>query len=119
MKLTLKIEEFFLFGLTLLLFGTLDYAWWLYPLLFLLPDLSMAGYLSGPQIGARVYNLVHHKAVAIGLYVAGVILGIQMLRLTGLILLGHTSLDRALGYGLKYPSTFQDTHLGVIGNPKG
>jgi hypothetical protein len=27
----------------------------------------------------------------------------------------HSSLDRVLGYGLKYPDAFQNTHLGRIG----
>jgi Domain of unknown function (DUF4260) len=27
----------------------------------------------------------------------------------------HIGFDRALGYGLKYPSAFGDTHLGQIG----
>jgi hypothetical protein len=37
------------------------------------------------------------------------------LQLIGVILLGHSSLDRALGYGLKYEDSFQNTHLGRIG----
>ena len=30
-------------------------------------------------------------------------------------LLAHTGMDRAVGYGLKYPTGFSDTHLGRIG----
>jgi len=37
----------------------------------------------------------------------------------GLILFGHSCMDRAMGYGLKYFSGFQDTHLGKIGNVPG
>ena len=33
--------------------------WWLFALAFLVPDLSMAGYLFGPKIGATGYNIVH------------------------------------------------------------
>lgn len=45
----------------------------------------------------------------------GFFLHIQLLQRTGVILLGHSSLDRVLGYGLKHSDSFQNTHLGVIG----
>ena len=35
-----------------------------------------------------------------------------------LIWLAHIGFDRALGYGLKHPSAFQHTHLGLIGKPE-
>jgi hypothetical protein len=37
----------------------------------------------------------------------------SLLRLEGLALiwLAHIGVDRALGYGLKYPDGFKDTHL--------
>ncbi len=35
--------------------------------------------------------------------------------LAGAILVAHVGMDRALGYGLKLPTSFQDTHLGRIG----
>ncbi len=50
MKNLLKVEELFLFGLALFLFSGLEYAWWLYALLFLTPDLSMLGYLANPRV---------------------------------------------------------------------
>ena len=115
MKNLLKLEDFFLFGLSLLLFANLDYPWWLYAVFFFVPDISMTGYLAGPKIGAMVYNFIHHKALAIGIYIIGVVVMNSALQFAGLILLGHSSLDRVLGYGLKYPESFQSTHLGKIG----
>ena len=44
---------------------------------------------------------------------AGWYLAIPVLGLAGAILVAHTGGDRLLGYGLKYPTSFQDTHLGV------
>ncbi|MBC8508108.1 MAG: DUF4260 family protein [Anaerolineales bacterium] len=38
-----------------------------------------------------------------------------IIQLIGVIMLGHSSLDRVIGYGLKYPDSFQHTHLGMIG----
>jgi hypothetical protein len=115
MKNLLKLEEAFMFGLSIFLFSKLDYAWWWYPVLILTPDLSMVGYLVNTRVGAFTYNFVHHKALGISVYMLGVILANQPLQLTGLILFGHSSMDRALGYGLKYPDSFQHTHLGMIG----
>ena len=115
MKNLLKLEEAFMFGLSIFLFSKLDYAWWWYPLLILAPDLSMAGYLMNTRVGAMTYNFIHHKGLGIGLFVLGVVLANQLLQLTGLILFGHSSMDRTLGYGLKYSDSFQNTHLGVIG----
>jgi hypothetical protein len=72
-------------------------------------------YKRQPQVGAFTYNLLHHKAIAITLYVVGALVGSQPLQLAGVIILGHSSLDRVFGYGLKYPDSFKHTHLGQIG----
>ena len=116
MKTLLKLEELAFFGVSLFLFSQLDYSWWWYVLLFLSPDLSMIGYLANPGLGAITYNFVHHKGLSIAVYVLGYLLSIPWLMFAGTILLGHSSLDRVLGYGLKYPDAFQNTHLGKIGH---
>jgi hypothetical protein len=118
MKNLLKLEESLLFVLSLFLFSALDYSWGWYALLFLAPDLSMIGYLASPRIGAWTYNFIHHKGLAVALYVLGQLLAVPWLMLAGTILLGHSSLDRVFGYGLKYPDAFQNTHLGKIGSKK-
>jgi hypothetical protein len=115
MKNLLRLEEFFLFGLALFLFTQLEYGWGWYALLFLAPDLSIAGYLANPRLGAWTYNLIHHKGLAVALYILGYVFSVQWLMFMGTILLGHSSLDRVFGYGLKYPDAFQNTHLGRIG----
>ena len=115
MNITLKLEELAMFGLSIFLFTQLDFAWWWFPLLLFAPDLSMVGYLHSPQTGALIYNLVHHKAVGVALYVLGALLARPGVMLAGVILFGHSSMDRVLGYGLKYPDSFQHTHLGWIG----
>lgn len=104
-----------MFILGLALFATLDYAWWVFPALLLVPDISMAGYLLGNRVGALTYNFFHHKGIAAGTYAAGFLFGIPVLMLTGIILFSHASLDRILGYGLKHVDSFQHTHLGHIG----
>lgn len=103
----------FLLGLTL--FATLDYAWWIFFVLLFVPDISMTGYLFGNRSGAMVYNMIHHKGLAIAVYAVGFITAEPILSLIGIILFSHASLDRILGYGLKYTDSFQHTHLGRIG----
>ena len=115
MKTLIKIEELFLALLALYLFLALGYAWWWFLLLLLAPDLGMIGYLISPNVGAITYNLVHHKGIAALLFIIGGYIQLPWLQAAGLISLGHSSFDRVLGYGLKYPDSFQHTHLGRIG----
>jgi hypothetical protein len=115
MKILIKIEELFLGLLAFHLFLALDYGWWWFFVLLLAPDLGLLGYALNPRIGALTYNLAHHKGMAVGLYLAGTYFMLPWLQLVGLIVLGHSSLDRVFGYGLKYPDSFQHTHLGMIG----
>jgi hypothetical protein len=87
---------------------------WLLPLL-LAPDLSMIGYLRGPRLGAVTYNLVHNWILAAVLLALGWWLPVAGLALAGAIVLAHVGMDRTLGYGLKLPTDFRDTHLSRIG----
>ncbi|MCU0424063.1 MAG: DUF4260 domain-containing protein [Candidatus Kapabacteria bacterium] len=114
MKTLLKLEETALFALSLVAFAQLPYAWWWYPALILLPDVSMLGYLINPRVGASLYNLVHHKAFAVVVWFLGLYSLNTALQLAGVILFGHSAMDRIAGYGLKYMSGFKDTHLGTI-----
>ena len=115
MKNLLKLEELLMLGLAVFLFSKLDYGWGWFALLFLAPDLSMLGYLANPRLGAWTYNLIHHKGLAVTLYVLGNLFSIPWLMFTGTILFGHSSFDRVMGYGLKHEDAFQNTHLGRIG----
>ncbi|MFC5408755.1 DUF4260 domain-containing protein [Larkinella bovis] len=115
MKTLLKLEEIAQFLLALVLFNQLPFAWWWFPALLLVPDVSMLGYLINSKIGAYAYNFFHHKAVAILAGATGFLLGNPVLLLMGVMLFAHSALDRMLGYGLKFTTGFQDTHLGRIG----
>ena len=115
MKTLLKLEELTELLVATLVFAHLPYAWWWLPALFLVPDVSMLGYLAGPRAGAFSYNLLHHKALALLVGLAGWLLMEPLLLLAGSVLLFHAAFDRLLGYGLKYGTGFQDTHLGRVG----
>jgi hypothetical protein len=115
MKNLIRLEELGFFLFSIYLFALLPYAWWVYPVFLLAPDLSMLGYIGGARLGAVIYNFVHHRAVALILYLVGVFLTLPAFSLAGAILLGHSSLDRVFGYGLKFSDSFHNTHLGKIG----
>ncbi|GAA5042816.1 hypothetical protein GCM10011506_45720 [Marivirga lumbricoides] len=115
MNTLLKAEEVAQFALSIILFAQLDYAWWVFPAFLLLPDLSMLGYLLNSKVGARLYNLFHHKLLAIIILALGVWANHSELSFAGIILFGHSAMDRIFGYGLKYEDDFKHTHLGWMG----
>ena len=115
MKNVIKFEELGMFCLSIILFNILGYHWWLFVILILLPDISMLGYLANPRFGATLYNIFHHKGLAVILYLIGTYTFNYDLLLAGIIIFGHSSLDRFLGFGLKYSDAFKHTHLGMIG----
>jgi hypothetical protein len=110
-RILLRAEGAAVFAGALVLFVHGDSAWWLFPLLFLVPDVSMAGYLAGVRAGSAAYDAAHFEAAPVALAVVGVISDTDLATAIGLVWLAHIGLDRALGYGLKYPTGFQDTHL--------
>ncbi|WP_324720805.1 DUF4260 domain-containing protein [Salinimicrobium sp. HB62] len=118
MKTTLKLEELAMLLLGIYVFGFLHYEWWWFLVLFLAPDLGMTGYAFGNRAGAFLYNLFHHKGVAIMIYLLGFFFMVPVMQLIGVIMFSHAAFDRLLGYGLKYEDGFKFTHLGTIGNPK-
>jgi hypothetical protein len=87
------------------------YAWWLLLLLVLAPDLSAVGYLAGPHAGAVAYDLAHTYVWPVAIGAVGVVADSDAALQVGLIWATHIGVDRAIGYGLKYPSGFKDTHL--------
>ena len=95
----------------LCLYFDAGYGWVLLVVLFLAPDLSILGYVAGPRAGALTYDVVHTYVGPIALGVAGVLGGSDLAIQLALIWSAHIGLDRLLGYGLKYPTGFKDTHL--------
>lgn len=98
------------------LYGQAGGSWVMFLLLFFVPDVSFAGYLGGPRVGAVIYNMVHSYAAPLAATLVLLVAGSSLT--LPLIWFAHIGFDRALGYGLKYPSSFHDTHLGRIGREK-
>ena len=116
----LKAEQAAQLAITILAlyYQPIHFAWWLWPFLFLSPDISMLGYLVSSRVGAALYNLFHHKLVAGLLIIAGFLYTYPVILFIGLLLWAHSSFDRIMGYGLKYNDSFSHTHLGMIGIKK-
>jgi hypothetical protein len=88
-----------------------DHPWWLLVALVLAPDLAMVGYLAGPAVGSIAYDAAHTYVWPVVLGAIGVIGGSELATELALIWFIHIGVDRAIGYGLKYPTGFKDTHL--------
>jgi hypothetical protein len=115
LKILLRLEGLTLFAGMTLLYAVWGGYWWIYAILFLVPDLSFAAYLAGPKIGAFVYNAAHSYMAPMSLMIAGFALATPLTLSIAMIWLAHIGFDRALGYGLKYEAGFGFTHLGRIG----
>ena len=58
---------------------------------------------------------MHDLATGATVVAIGLATGVVPLAAVGAILVAHSGMDRLAGYGLKYPGSFHDTHLGRIG----
>ncbi|MCR9131986.1 MAG: DUF4260 domain-containing protein [bacterium] len=115
MKVLLRLEESAQL-LAAIIFLVMEEAdWWWYLILFIGPDIGMFGYAINTKFGAIIYNLFHHKGLAVIVFLLGVHFNSEILSLLGAILFGHAAMDRILGYGLKHSDDFKHTHLGWIG----
>jgi uncharacterized protein DUF4260 len=110
-RLLVRIEAAVGFALAVLLYARHHGSWLLFLVLFLAPDLSLAGYLAGNRVGAACYNAVHTLIVPVALAAAGVLWERPLAVLLALILFAHIAGDRVLGFGLKYPAGPRETHL--------
>lgn len=92
-------------------------SWWIFAALWLVPDLSMLGYLGRPCRASRIYNAAHTYTVPITLAVCALLLHAQGLVPFALIWVNHIAIDRLLGFGLKFEEGFGRTHLDKLGKP--
>jgi hypothetical protein len=107
----LRLEGLIVFAACVALYLDADYGLVTLVVLFLTPDLSILPFLAGPRVGSVAYNVVHTYLPGIALGAVGVLFDVGVATQVALIWVAHIGLDRALGYGLKYPSSFRQTHL--------
>ncbi|RUZ77128.1 DUF4260 family protein [Mesorhizobium sp. M7A.F.Ca.US.006.01.1.1] len=116
LDLVIRLEWAIMGVAAVVFYGSTGMPWWLFGLLILAPDLSISGYLAGPRVGALAYNASHILIVPVLLLLGGRMWVNAAAMAVALIWIAHIAIDRALGYGLKLSTGFQDTHLGRIGH---
>lgn len=117
-RVWLRLEGLAVLALSIVLYARTEQSWWMFALLFLVPDLSMLGYGRGPQLGALSYNIAHTYALPALLGMVGLLFAQQVVTGVALIWAAHIGFDRMIGYGLKYRDGFGHTHLGMIGRDR-
>ncbi len=110
----LQAEGFMIFVGAMVAFVMSGQTWWIFAAVCLAPDLSFLAYIIGPRIGAWAYNLVHNYALPLVLALLSWQLSWDVLLAASFVWIAHIGFDRMLGYGLKLPTDFAHTHLGVI-----
>ena len=114
----LRIEGLVAAAGTAALYAHTGASWWLFAALWLLPDLSMLGYLAGSCRGARVYNAFHTYVAPGVLALCSLLPGAHGALPLALIWANHIGVDRLLGFGLKYADGFGFSHLGRLGKQR-
>lgn len=112
-----RLEGVAALGLGIATYSWLGQSWLVFALLALAPDLTMTGYLRSPRLGALSYNLGHSYVGPALLALSGLVFGPLAFGLAA-IWVAHIGFDRMLGYGLKFDTGFQHTHLGPIGKAR-
>lgn len=113
-----RLEGLVFLVVAIWIFSDSGQSWWLFGLLLLVPDLSMAGYLANPGLGATIYNLGHALLGPAVLFGWGVAAASSVPIALGAVWMAHIGVDRLAGYGLKYADGFHHTHLGTIGSTR-
>lgn len=110
----LKLEALSLAILMLVLTYAADAPLWLPFVVFPVFDIGMLGYLSNPKHGSLTYNVMHNATIPTFCIVFGVLADAKVVAVIGYVWTFHIAFDRALGFGLKYKTSFYRTHLGEI-----
>jgi Domain of unknown function (DUF4260) len=113
-RVLVRLEGLALALTALILFARSGGGWGGFALLILAPDLGILGYIGGPRLGAITYNLLHTYVLPLALVFYGYFSGALSIQHVALIWLAHISIDRTLGFGLKYGTAFRDSHLGRL-----
>jgi Domain of unknown function (DUF4260) len=116
--LALRLEDAVVLMSATFAYHMLGESWLVFAALFLVPDIMMFGYFVGPRFGAAIYNAGHTYTVPALLAASGYVFGINSVYGPAFIWIAHIGFDRSMGYGLKYNTSFNDTHLGVIGRSR-
>jgi len=110
-KTLIKLEGFIVLASASYFYFSHGYHWGMFLLLLLAPDVFMIGYAGNNKIGAYLYNFAHTYTTPLVILLAGNLMSVNSLMMISIIWIAHIGMDRMLGYGLKYPSGFKNTHI--------
>jgi hypothetical protein len=110
-KILLHVEGAVVLALSVFFYHQLHAGWLLFAILFLAPDLFIVGYLANVRMGSAIYNFAHTYFAPAILLASAYFVSKPQLTPIALIWTAHIAFDRLLGFGLKYPTHFKDTHL--------
>lgn len=113
-KFLLHAEGLAVLVLSLYIYAQLQFSWVMFLILLFAPDLAALGYVKGVKTGAVLYNLFHTYTIPAAILLAALLMNYNSIIMISLIWIAHIGMDRMLGYGLKYPTKFQDTHLNRV-----
>ncbi|MCI2848381.1 DUF4260 domain-containing protein [Staphylococcus hominis] len=114
MGILIRLENAFVFITAVIIYFMFDFSLWLFLILLLVPDISMLGYLYNNKIGSYIYNIGHSYIIPILITLLYLAMGVNSLLGIALIWLAHISMDRTIGYGLKYPVGFDKTTIQKV-----
>ena len=113
-RIMLHMEGLAVFIGAVVLYGHISGNWLVFLLLLFTPDVAMIGYLVNTRLGSLIYNVVHTYTLALIIALIALALESTTGVSLGLILFAHIGIDRTMGYGLKYPTAFKDTHFNYV-----
>jgi hypothetical protein len=113
-RLFLHLEGLVMLVVTVIIYGHVSGNWLAFIALLLVPDLTILAYRVNVKVGSAVYNVAHFYGLPLGLALAAFFAGWTTVLAIALIWLAHISMDRAVGYGLKYATEFKDTHMSHV-----
>ncbi|EHQ77254.1 hypothetical protein SEVCU057_0977, partial [Staphylococcus epidermidis VCU057] len=97
MRSVIKLENTFIFIITIAVYVKLEFSIWLFLLLLLVPDIFMLGYVINRKTGSYVYNIGHTYITPIIIALLYLYIDERLLLQISLIWLAHISIDRTLG----------------------
>lgn len=114
----IRADSLAVFGAAVSAVAMVHGSWTWFIALFLVPDVSMSGYLFGSRAGAVAYNTGHMFAWPLALLAMGIVGHGAITTTAALSWIAHIAFDHALGYGAKLPGGFEQTTLGPIGRSR-
>ncbi len=113
-NILVRLEGLAVFVASIILYvhfgGTWGMSW-----LVLAPDLGLLAFFVNTRFSSSVYNLFHFYAIPLACIAFHLVTGQgTLLFLISFLWTAHIGIDRLVGFGLKYPTQFKDTHIQRI-----